>query len=145
LWPAHSADFPSSSLTEADAKILRAALDQIAVSYGANGVATKTTLTKDFAAVAATATAEQPAADAPKEVVCGTVSCTLLRAANLLEADMFSPSDVYCKLWLSDQQNEEGGEEAQEQRSRTIDDSNNPEWGDMFSFRVGNVNDCTLR
>lgn len=146
LWPEHSADFPSSSLTEADATVLHAALEKIATDYGGesgSSAAPTAPAPKDFPAPEAPIEPDTPSSRPTSKP--GTLTCTLLRAVGLSNADLWSQSDVYSKLWLVDQKNAEGEEERQEQRSTTIEDNNNPEWGTEFHFQVGDVTDCTLR
>ena len=144
LWPEHSDSFPSSSLTEADGQLLEAALTRISVDFGSKTPAT-VAAPKDLVAPQRDHQANKPVSDPSTANLNGTLTCKLLRAANLTNADLWSQSDVYCKLSLADSKINDGDEEPQEKTSTTIEDCNDPEWGEEFKFDVGNVKDCALR
>ena len=141
LWPYEGL---SLSLTPADTELFLAALTQLDAESGISSVSKPSNSPEKIQS-----SSIEPKTVAPEPVqesaLSGTVVCTLIRAEGLASADTFSETDCYCKLSLVDQKNAEGEEDPQNQTSTTIENNNNPLWGQKFNFRVENITDCSLR
>ena len=66
----------------------------------------------------------------------GVLSVTVLNAKNLDELDLNSPSDPYVVLTVDGMQ---------QKTTRTVKDSNNPDWNEPFEFAVQHPTRSVLR